>query len=652
MGDSSSGAKKSGVWTYFVEADQNCAKCNLCEAKLSRGGEGRKRGTSTLKKHLQFKHKAEFDKIFGPALAATTSNESTSIASTSADCNSQTSQYSVSHRPLLKQPSLAETLEKKKVWDINDSRAKRVHYLIGEMIAVDNEPFAIVESHEGFRRLLNNILPQYQIPGRNYFSENIISDIYQRVVSKIRANIAPAEYISFTTDLWTCQVNKLCFMSCTAHWLSEDYELNHAVLNMKVFPESHTAENIKNCLRDCISDWDISVTKVRAVVHDNAANVSKGVSDANFPSIRCFIHTLQLVINDAIAANPSVVATVSAARRIVTHFNHSGYKKLHEIQEELNLPKNKLHQDVLTRWNSTYYLLERISEQRRAISVYFTEAHNLNFNNLTSSQWEIVQQLIILLKPFEEITKITSSTLSPISDVIPHVATLLRYLQKPELAGKTCSIDDFRCSLIDNMKMVTRFNHEKLHGEAAYFLSTFLDPRYKSVFYNAFQVEQARQAVLREALIISLEYDNDDEHDDAGPSKNKRSRPETNDVASEAHDLFWSCFEETADNNDALTSRAQPKNSAASELDHYLSTARAARNTDPYKWWGCNRGHYPILSKVSAKYISTPASSIYSERLFSEAGLIYEKKRSRLNADRAEKMAFLHHNLPILNYKY
>ncbi|KAL0870644.1 hypothetical protein ABMA27_005601 [Loxostege sticticalis] len=443
MGDSSSGAKKSGVWTYFVEADQNCAKCNLCEAKLSRGGEGRKRGTSTLKKHLQFKHKVEFDKIFGPALAATTSNESTSIASTSADCNSQTSQYSVSHRPLLKQPSLAETLEKKKVWDINDSRAKRVHYLIGEMIAVDNEPFAIVESHEGFRRLLNNILPQYQIP-----------------------------------------------------------------------------------------------------------------------------------------------------------------------------------------------------------------AHNLNFNNLTSSQWEIVQQLIILLKPFEEITKITSSTLSPISDVIPHVATLLRYLQKPELAGKTCSIDDFRCSLIDNMKMVTRFNHEKLHGEAAYFLSTFLDPRYKSVFYNAFQVEQARQAVLREALIISLEYDNDDEHDDAGPSKNKRSRPETNDVASEAHDLFWSCFEETADNNDALTSRAQPKNSAASELDHYLSTARAARNTDPYKWWGCNRGHYPILSKVSAKYISTPASSIYSERLFSEAGLIYEKKRSRLNADRAEKMAFLHHNLPILNYKY
>ncbi|CAG4952235.1 unnamed protein product [Colias eurytheme] len=82
-------------------------------------------------------------------------------------------------------------------------------------------------------------------------------------------------------------------------------------------------------------------------------------------------------------------------------------------------------------------------------------------------------------------------------------------------------------------------------------------------------------------------------------------------TVSQAHDLFWSCFEEAAD-NEAATSRAQPKNSAASELDHYLSTARAARNIDPYKWWGFNRRHYPILSKVSAKYLSTPASSIYS----------------------------------------
>lgn len=348
----------------------------MCETKISRGGEGRKGGTSSMKKHLQFKHKAEYDKIFGPG---TTSIQPASTASSSTESGSPACQTSVSRS--FNQPSLEDIIEKKKVWDTNDSRAKRYHYLIGEMIAVDNEPFAMVESHEGFQRLLNNILPQYKIPGRNYFSENIIPDIYQKVVRKIKTIIAPADCISFTTDMWTCQVNKTCFLSCTAHWLSEDFKHTHAVLNMKVFPESHTAENIKNCLCECISDWNIPAAKVRAVVHDNAANVSKGVSEANFPSIRCFIHTLQLVINDAIVANPSITATISAARRIVTHFNHSGYKKLHEIQEQLNLPKNQLHQDVSTRWNSTYYLLERLNEQRRAISVNFTESHNLTFDN-------------------------------------------------------------------------------------------------------------------------------------------------------------------------------------------------------------------------------------------------------------------------------
>lgn len=243
MSDSSHSARKSGVWTYFVDADQNKTKCNLCETKISRGGEGRKGGTSSMKKHLQFKHKAEYDKIFGPG---TTSIQPASTASSSTESGSPACQTSVSRS--FNQPSLEDIIEKKKVWDINDSRAKRYHYLIGEMIAVDNEPFAMVESHEGFRRLLNNILPQYKIPGRNYFSENIIPDIYQKVVRKIKTIIAPADCISFTTDMWTCQVNKTCFLSCTAHWLSEDFKHNHAVLNMKVFPESHTAENIKNCL--------------------------------------------------------------------------------------------------------------------------------------------------------------------------------------------------------------------------------------------------------------------------------------------------------------------------------------------------------------------------------------------------------------------
>lgn len=635
----SSSAKRSSVWKYFVEVDKNKSKCNLCGVHLSRGGVGKTATTSSMKKHLQTKHKSEYDKIFG----------TTSIASSSKEFVSQSSESQESG--VLKQLSLEDMLEKKKLWDINDSRAKRYHYLIGEMIAVDNEPFSLVESHVGFRRFVNNILPQYEIPSRKYFSENVIPDIYNKVVNNIKSRLAPVNHISFTTDMWTCQTNKTCFLSCTAHWLEESYMLGHAVLDMKVFPESHTAENITKSLLDSVSDWNIPATKVRAVVHDNAANITKAVKDANIPSFRCFIHTLQLVINDAIDANTSVKETISAARRIVTHFNHSGYNKLHEIQEELGLPKNKLHQDVSTRWNSTYYLLERINEQRRAISVYFAESRNLNFENLSSDQWEIVLQLIILLKPFEEVTKITSSTYSPISDVIPHAVTLMRYLRKEELSEKTYQVDDFRNALVNNMNKVTRFNLEYLFENRTYFLSTFLDPRYKINFYNAFQADQARKAVLREALKISLDTEGDELDNDAEPAEKRARMIDRDHTASEAHNLFWECFEEAADASTSYQPN-DPKNSAAAELDHYLSVPRAARDANPYKWWVSNKGHYPILGKVAAQFLSTPASSVYSERLFSEAGLIYEAKRSKLDPNRAEKLVFLHHNLPLLNFKY
>lgn len=70
--------------------------------------------------------------------------------------------------------------------DINDSRAKRCHYLIAEMIAIDDEPLSMVNYHVGFRILLQNPLLQYCIPGRTRFTHNVVPDIYERVVIKKR----------------------------------------------------------------------------------------------------------------------------------------------------------------------------------------------------------------------------------------------------------------------------------------------------------------------------------------------------------------------------------------------------------------------------------------------------------------------------------
>ncbi|KAJ8970470.1 hypothetical protein NQ314_001211 [Rhamnusium bicolor] len=74
--------------------------------------------------------------------------------------------------------------------------------------------------------------------------------------------------------------------------------------------------------------------------------------------------------------------------------------------------------------------------KKRAISLYIAD-NNSTVNNLTTRQWELMEQYMRLLKPFEEITKITSSGCSCISEVIPHVSTLIRYLDKEETANNT-----------------------------------------------------------------------------------------------------------------------------------------------------------------------------------------------------------------------
>ena len=59
-------------------------------------------------------------------------------------------------------------------------------------------------------------------------------------------------------------------------------------------------------------------------------------------------------------------------------------------------------------------------------------------------------------------------------------------------------------------------------------------------------------------------------------------------------------------------------------------------------------GRLPILCALAKKVLSAPSTSIYSERLFSEVGDIYEAKRSRLLPNTAENLLFLHHNIPRL----
>ena len=248
--------------------------------------------------------------------------------------------------------SLKESFDARVGWDFDSAPAKHVSKLIGEMIAVDNQPFMLVEDL-GFLRLMNKVCPEYKVPSRHYFSDTVVPELVKRAETAVGTFLENVTDISFTSDIWTCSHNNNAFISLTGHWVDWQKQVARQsfVLQSSYFPGSHTGERIADKFKMMLEKWKLDPSACHLVVTDNASNISNGVEIYGMKQAPCFIHTLQLAIKDAITAQRAVTDMIAKSRKIVGHFHHSALEctRLSEIQAELGLPKKKLLQDVSTR---------------------------------------------------------------------------------------------------------------------------------------------------------------------------------------------------------------------------------------------------------------------------------------------------------------
>lgn len=201
------------------------------------------------------------------------------------------------------------------------------------------------------------------------------------------------------------------------------------MLATKKMEESHTAEHISQTLKEVISDWDIPGTKIVSVVHDNATNMvactnqlapintNQDPSWGTVQGVRCAGHTLQLCINSTLKKDP-VCRTVAAARRLVSHSKKSAKAStaLAEKQRGLNVAEHKLVQDVATRWNSVYLMLDRLLEQRGTVSAVLKDSTVSKRSDsdleLTTSHWRMAEDIVNVLKPMIKLTELLSQDMN------------------------------------------------------------------------------------------------------------------------------------------------------------------------------------------------------------------------------------------------
>lgn len=263
----------SKVWHYFIvdSNDNTKAKCTLCELNILRGKTPKTFSTKPLWNHLKSTHKSQHKVIYA---GKEDKDEDIDMESEVAREDLHSEDFNPRAATGF-QPTLEQVLASKQPMKPQSVQAKKITRVIGEMIAVDAEPYLVVE-RPGFKKLMATLAPNYIIPSRKHFAEKVIPEVYADLKSKVETFLQNAQHLSFTTDIWTNSTNQ-AFISFTAHYIDpEKMDQNVLTLSTKHFPDAHTAMNISLVLSEILEEWTIEESKVHMIIHDNAANMIAG----------------------------------------------------------------------------------------------------------------------------------------------------------------------------------------------------------------------------------------------------------------------------------------------------------------------------------------------------------------------------------------
>lgn len=144
---------------------------------------------------------------------------------------------------------------------------------------------------------------------------------YDIIKAKINDMICQAQWINFTTDIWSNPTKICSLLSFTAHFIMKSQRLK-VVLGVNVLEEDHTGSYISQKLIELVDSYNIR-KKIHMAIRDNAANMNCSTRIAEFSTLRCIAHSLQLVIQDVIFLQENVKTLIRKCRKIVGHFKRS-----------------------------------------------------------------------------------------------------------------------------------------------------------------------------------------------------------------------------------------------------------------------------------------------------------------------------------------
>uniref|UniRef100_A0A3Q3AW85 Zinc finger BED domain-containing protein 1-like n=1 Tax=Kryptolebias marmoratus TaxID=37003 RepID=A0A3Q3AW85_KRYMA len=481
-------------------------------------------------------------------------------------------------------------------------------------VAKNCRPVNIVED-AGLRDVIREASGDsaYHLPARSTVMSRI-ETLYNNQKAIKQRLLEQAPYIALTCDHWTSASNAN-YLGATAHFIDDNWCLHSFALTVSKSTERHYAEACAQHIQAVTQEWNIE-KKITTLGTDSARNLTAAARLLPYEHLPCTAHSLQRAITVSLA-DSGFDAVLTKCRKIVGHFKHSpaNARELNQQQVAHKQKEESLIQDVPTRWNSTLHMITRIQQNKSPIEATLSQ-QNSKIPLLTEAELGKLKKLEELLEPCRYVTEtLGGQHYISCSVVLPAFCHLFRVMEPSD--DDTVNIVRFKKAFCEDLaKRKENSNLTWLKN------ATALDPRFKDLKC----LPKSERGEVWSSLNNLLKEDRNAQIQGAQTTGEAPQKKRKMSIF-----LLASSDSDTDDEAESIQST----------LDRYKSESKTDMDECPLQWWSKRRDSYPRLEQIARKYLSTPATTVPCERLFSLSGHIIQKKRATLSSSNVERLVCL-----------
>jgi len=389
--------------------------------------------------------------------------------------------------------------------------------LLARAIIKHSLPYNFVE-YEGIREWIKYINPNVDMKCRNTTVLDVEKEYIEDMEKVKQMMFRIPNRICLTSDVWTA-ITSEGYICLTAHFVDENWKLTSEILNFCRMKPPHTGVELESVIFYCLKQWGID-KKIFSLTLDNASanNILQDIlkshlrvhrnllCDGEFFRVRCCAHTFNLIVQDGLKV---VEKALHSIRESVKYVKSSDGRtlKFKECVSDVGINMSiGLRLDVITRWNSTYLMLESAIKYRKAFEIL--KVVDRNYKSCPSSEeWDRGEKMCQFLEPFYEITNMMFGSSYPTSNLYFMQIWKIQFIIEENLLNDDVTLKQMA------MNMNEKFQKYWKEYNVGLAFGAILDPRLKVDFimycYKKLDIltyEEKTEKVLEKFKRLFKEY--------------------------------------------------------------------------------------------------------------------------------------------------